>query len=102
MESENGETENQGESRVSLVGRMVAAAREASSLGETQPQPEPDTEGMNEEDALRNLTGTVRDQNDLERDITLQANAALMEAEDKKDQNRIDKLKATKHRLDLQ
>lgn len=92
--------ENPGESRSALLGRMVAAAQEASSQDKDQPLP--DTAGMNEEDALRNLTGTVRDQTDLERDITLQANAALMEAEDKKDQNRIDKLKATKHRLQLQ
>lgn len=100
MTSNEGNPEDTGESRASLLGRMVAAAQEATPQDEAQPLP--DTEGMNEEDALRNLTGTVRDQNDLERDITLQANAALREAEDKKDQNRIDKLKATKHRLDLQ
>lgn len=57
---------------------------------------------MSEEDALKNLTGTVRDQHDLERDITLQANLALMEAEDSKDQNRIVKLEAAKRRLQLQ
>ncbi|KAH8170712.1 type III restriction enzyme, res subunit domain-containing protein [Sarocladium implicatum] len=88
------------EDRSALVSRMVAAAQEGSNLEEKKD--EPNTVGMNEEDALRNLTGTVRDQNDLERDITLQANAALNEAEDKKDQNRIDKLQTSKDRLQLQ
>ena len=66
----------------------------------------PDVTGMTEDDALRNLTGTVRDQNDLERDITLQANSVLVETEDKKDQSRIDKLDATRklvqNKLDAQ
>ena len=58
--------------------------------------------GMNEEDALRNLTGAVRDQTDLERDITSQANAVLNEAEDKKDLIRIEKLNASLTRLSAQ
>ncbi|KAF7557355.1 hypothetical protein G7046_g6058 [Stylonectria norvegica] len=103
MASEELDKEDQGERRAALLDRMVAAAQEGSTLDDNQTaQTLPDTEGMDEEDALRNLTGTVRDQNDLERDITLQANAALMEAEDKKDQARIEKLQATKHRLQLQ
>ncbi|KAH6893506.1 transcription-coupled repair protein CSB/RAD26 [Thelonectria olida] len=100
MASEDDPSENQAESRAVLLGRMVAAAQEGSAQDGGGPAPE--TEGLNEEDALRNLTGTVRDQHDLERDITLQANAALVEAEDKKDQNRIDKLQTTRHRLQLQ
>ncbi|KYK61124.1 hypothetical protein DCS_02265 [Drechmeria coniospora] len=84
----------------SLVERTVPVAHEASEgAPATEKQ---DTTGMSEEDALRNLTGTVRDQDELERDITLQANAALMEAEDKKDQNRIEKLDGTKRRLQMQ
>lgn len=66
------------------------------------PEPINDGSAVDEDNVLRNLTGAVRDQEDLERDITLQANAALVEAEDKKDQNRIDKLEATKQRLQLQ
>ncbi|KAF5021554.1 hypothetical protein F66182_6411 [Fusarium sp. NRRL 66182] len=93
--------ENREVDRAALLDRMVAAAQESTSQNGGEEQL-PNTEGLNEEDALRNLTGTVRDQNDLERDITLQANAALMQAEDNKDQNRIDKLQATKHRLQLQ
>lgn len=89
-----------GESRSALVDRMVAAAHEAPTPGSVSEKTE--MVGMSEDDALRNLTGTVRDQNDLERDITLQANAALMEAEDKKDQNRIIKLDSMKQRLQVQ
>jgi len=54
---------------------------------------------VDEESALKNLTENVRDQDDLERDISLQANQALIEAEDKKDQKRIEKAELTKSRL---
>ncbi|KAB5557878.1 SNF2 family N-terminal domain-containing protein [Coniochaeta sp. 2T2.1] len=52
-----------------------------------------------EESALKNLTENVRDQDDLERDISIQANQALIEAEDKKDQKRIERAELTKSRL---
>lgn len=55
-----------------------------------------------EESALKNLTENVRDQDDLERDISIQANQALIEAEDKKDQKRIEKAELTKSRLSQQ
>lgn len=101
MDSHQGQSEGeQSESRGALVNRMVAAAQGASTA-ETVPD-KPQTAGLSEEDALKNLTGNVRDQNDLERDITIQANTALMEAEDNKDKNRIVKLEATKQRLQLQ
>ncbi|CEI66450.1 DNA repair and recombination protein RAD26 [Fusarium venenatum] len=96
-----GGSENQEVDKAALLDQMVAAAQESVTQSEDQEE-QPNTEGLNEEDALRNLTGTVRDQNDLERDITLQANAALNEAEDKKDQNRITKLHETKQRLQVQ
>ncbi|KIL95880.1 dna excision repair protein ercc-6 [Fusarium avenaceum] len=101
MASEDADSENRKVDKAALLDRMVAAAQESASQDDGQEE-QPSTEGLNEEDALRNLTGTVRDQNELERDITLQANVALNEAEDKKDQNRIEKLQATKHRLQLQ
>ncbi|EEU39557.1 transcription-coupled repair protein CSB/RAD26 [Fusarium vanettenii 77-13-4] len=100
MAPEDANSENQAVDRAALRDLMLAAAQAGASQDDIEEQPT--TEGLNEEDALRNLTGAVRDQNELERDITLQANAALMEADDKKDQNRIDKLQATKHRLQLQ
>ncbi|KAM5353816.1 hypothetical protein ACJ41O_000466 [Fusarium nematophilum] len=100
MAPEDAGSDNRAVDRAALLDRMVAAAQEDASQNEGEEQPS--IEGLNEEDALRNLTGTVRDQNELERDISIQANAALMEAEDKNDQNRIDKLQATKYRLQLQ
>ncbi|KJZ73783.1 hypothetical protein HIM_06901 [Hirsutella minnesotensis 3608] len=89
-----------GESRGALVNRMLAAAKEASHDENVASSTQ--IAGMSEEDALKNLTGAVRDQNDVERDITLQANTALMEAEDTKDKTRIAKLESTKQRLQLQ
>ncbi|KAK7729394.1 DNA repair protein rhp26 [Cytospora paraplurivora] len=54
------------------------------------------SEHLDEESALKNLTTNVRDQEDLERDITHQASLALAEAEDNKDKNRIARAEATK------
>ncbi|KAJ2966910.1 hypothetical protein NQ176_g9923 [Zarea fungicola] len=97
-QGENGAAEN-ADRHSDLVDKMVAAAQ--GEAGEAAAE-QTDVAGMTEEDALKNLTGTVRDQAELERDITLQANAAIMEAEDKKDQARIEKLEASRHRLQLQ
>ncbi|RDA93762.1 hypothetical protein CP533_0273 [Ophiocordyceps camponoti-saundersi (nom. inval.)] len=88
------------ESRENLLNRVVAAAHGASSSA--MEAPKSPTIGMSEEDALKKLTGAVRDQDDLERDITMKANAVLMEAEDNKDKKRIEKLETTKQRLQLQ
>lgn len=57
---------------------------------------------LDEESALKDLTENVRDQDDLERDITFQANLALISSEDKKDQKRIEKVELTKTRLETQ
>ncbi|KAK3494312.1 SNF2 family N-terminal domain-containing protein [Neurospora hispaniola] len=62
----------------------------------------PNADELDEEAALKNLTENVRDQDDLERDITLQASRALIEAEDKRDQKRIEKAEATRTRLENQ
>ncbi|OAQ92500.1 DNA repair protein Rhp26/Rad26 [Purpureocillium lilacinum] len=102
MASDQEQQENSpGEGRAALVDKMVTAAQNTAD-GESGTPDESEPATMTEEDALRNLTGAVRDQDDLERDITIQANAALMEAEDKKDQNRIVKLDGSRQRLQLQ
>lgn len=54
---------------------------------------------LDEEAALKNLSATARDQDDLERDISQQASLALIEAEDNKDKNRIAKAETSKLRL---
>jgi len=48
------------------------------------------------------LTENVRDQDDLERDITNQANMVMIEQEDERDQKRIDKVKANIDKLEGQ
>ena len=55
-----------------------------------------------EANILKNLTEGVRNQEDLERDITYQARLALTEKEDERDQKRIEKLKRFKTRLEDQ
>lgn len=54
---------------------------------------------VDEATAIKNLTANVRDQADIERDITHQANLALIEAEDKRDERRIDKVRASIKKL---
>lgn len=55
-----------------------------------------------EASALKDLTENVRDQDDLERDITNQANQVLIEQEDERDKKRIDKVKANIDKLKAQ
>lgn len=62
------------------------------------PGPE-DAAMMDEASALKALTENVRDQDDLERDITHQAELALIEAEDKRDEKRIEKIEANLAKL---
>ncbi|TVY15418.1 DNA repair and recombination protein RAD26 [Lachnellula arida] len=58
--------------------------------------------GEDEASALQGLTEDVRDQDDLERDITNQANLVMIEQEDERDQKRIDKVKANIEKLEGQ
>lgn len=52
--------------------------------------------------ALKGLTETVRDQDDLERDITNQASLVMIQHEDELDQKRIDKVKVNISKLEGQ
>lgn len=100
MSSEDSREMSDGaDGRDALRDMVVAAAQEGADQELPSEKPAELDESMNEEDVLRNLTGGVRDQDDLERDITLQATTALNEAEDKKDRNRIEKLEVTRGRL---
>ncbi|KAK0711696.1 putative DNA repair and recombination protein [Lasiosphaeris hirsuta] len=74
-------------------------------IDDASPAPEPtDTAivDLDEESALKRLTENVRNQDDLERDITIQANRAFIEAEDKRDQKRIEKAEQLRVRLETQ
>src|SRR4051812_17533605 len=55
-----------------------------------------------EASALKGLTENVRDQDDLERDITHQANLVMIEQEDERDQKRIDRVNGNIEKLDKQ
>ena len=55
---------------------------------------------VDEASALKGLTENVRDQDDLERDITNQANHLMIEQEDERDQKRIDKVTNNIDRLE--
>lgn len=57
---------------------------------------------LDEESAIKALTENVRSQDDLERDITHQAELALIDAEDKRDEKRIEKLASSKAKLEGQ
>ncbi|KAI1180263.1 SNF2 family N-terminal domain-containing protein [Nemania sp. FL0916] len=57
---------------------------------------------LDEASALRNLATDVRDQDDLERDITYQASLAFMDAEDKRDEKRIEKARNNIAKLEAQ
>lgn len=63
-----------------------------------EPSPPAEFNELDEEATLQHLSATARDQDDLERDISHQANLAIIEAEDTKDKNRIQKAEATKLR----
>jgi len=65
----------------------------------SSPDPIDATMELDEETALKGLTENVRDQDELERDITFQASLAMIDAEDKKDQKRIEKAQQTESKL---
>ncbi|GKT53935.1 DNA repair and recombination protein rad26 [Colletotrichum tofieldiae] len=77
--------------------RSKAAATTDNTPKATESHP---SDHSDEAAFLRNITADIRDQDDLERDITTQANAVLVEAEDKKDKQRIEKLEANKEKLE--
>lgn len=74
------------------------------SLGKSPTdRPSPDTTMANNEAlALQGLTEDVRDQADLERDITAQANQVMIEQDDERDQKRIDKVNSNIDKLEAQ
>ncbi|KAM0818572.1 putative SNF2 family N-terminal domain-containing protein [Seiridium cardinale] len=59
-------------------------------------------DGLDEEATLEALTADVRDQDDIERDMAYQANLAIMNAEDERDQKRVERLEANIRRFESQ
>ncbi|KAF3064471.1 DNA repair protein rhp26 [Daldinia childiae] len=94
------ESDNARQSDGLITEQTTTIVQEASAA---DPGLENGTIDIKDEDsALRNLTAGVRDQDDLERDITFKANLALIEAEDKRDEKRIEKVQATIQKLNAQ
>ncbi len=57
---------------------------------------------ITESDRLKDLQAEVRDQDDLERDIGLQADMLLFEKANERDQQRLEKTSVSKQKLELQ
>ncbi|KAI1107201.1 SNF2 family N-terminal domain-containing protein [Jackrogersella minutella] len=84
----------------SITEQLTIIVQETSAA---DPDAENETTNITDEaSALKNLTANVRDQDDLERDITYQASLALIDAEDKRDEKRIDKVQASIQKLNAQ
>lgn len=75
---------------------------EAYTGAETKTTPADLSDDLDEEATLKKLSATARDQDDLEQNISHQAGLALIEAENKKDETRIAKTRASKLRLENQ
>jgi DNA excision repair protein ERCC-6 len=79
-------------------------AEAAAVVADEALEDDPDFNMMAEDEAsaLKGLTADVRDQDDLERDITNQANLVMIEQEDERDQKRINKVKENIDKLETQ
>ncbi|KAH7321669.1 putative DNA repair and recombination protein RAD26 [Rhexocercosporidium sp. MPI-PUGE-AT-0058] len=77
-----------------------AAAALADEVAEDEVQPDNTAVAMDEATALKGLTDDVRDQGDLERDITNQANMVMIEQEDERDEKRISKANGNIEKLE--
>ncbi|KAH9220973.1 hypothetical protein DL95DRAFT_382361, partial [Leptodontidium sp. 2 PMI_412] len=77
-----------------------AAAALADEAVENQVQPADTVVAMDEATALKGLTEDVRDQGELERDITNQANLVMIEQEDERDEKRICKANGNIEKLE--
>lgn len=86
---------NNGENSVTFADVQATTSTHSDRDGTPPDAPE----DLDEESALKSLSANVRDQEDLERDISHEASLALNEAEDAKDKNRIARAEATKSKL---
>jgi len=83
-----------------ISDQEIKASSPAHNAG--SPASGDDVTMLDEGAALKRLTENVRDQDDIEHDVTLQANLALIAEEDRRDQKRIDKAQVNKERLEDQ
>ena len=90
--SESIEGANAPEKALTLNENVVAASTPESDRDGSPAADIP--EDLDEESALKVLSATARDQDDLERDISHQASLALMEAEENRDTSTLSKMTA--------
>jgi DNA excision repair protein ERCC-6 len=81
------------------VAEAAAAVADQALEGDADQKEAP---AVDEASALKDLTENVRDQDELERDITNQANMVMIEQEDERDQKRIAKVNGNIDKLELQ
>lgn len=86
------------ESPKNIAEAVAAAAEDASE----ERDPIVVLNATDEASILQGLTEDVRDQADLERDITAQANQLMIDQEDERDQKRIDKVRGSIEKLEGQ
>ncbi|KAL2068278.1 hypothetical protein VTL71DRAFT_16376 [Oculimacula yallundae] len=83
------ENDNSHPTSTTTIAEAVAAR--ADEAADNEAPPASTTIAMDEATALEGLTENVREQGDLERDITNQANLVMIEQEDERDEKRISK-----------
>ncbi|KAL7626773.1 DNA repair protein rhp26 [Parahypoxylon ruwenzoriense] len=93
---EDGLRSTPGDPSTSIIDQINAVTQGADSDLENTP------DGVDEASTVKNLTAGVRNQDDLERDIAYRANLALIDAEDKKDEKRIERAQANIRKLEAQ
>lgn len=87
---------------LNLQSNKAANSAGSSVAMESEDETNVATMPTDEASALAGLTENVRDQDELERDITNQANQAMIEQEDERDQKRIEKVRSNIAKLEGQ
>ncbi|KAK8017217.1 P-loop containing nucleoside triphosphate hydrolase [Apiospora marii] len=83
-------------------GATMAENMATSAAGSGNEGSEVDTDAFDEAAILKTLTSNVRDQDDLEREISHQGNLALIARDDKGDEKRIERAQASIRKLEAQ
>jgi DNA excision repair protein ERCC-6 len=106
LESEAGTTSASKQVHTKLHQDAHTVVNAAATVGdetlEDKTNNYDDIPASDEHSALKGLTENVRDQDDLERDITNQANLVMIGQEDERDQKRVDKVNSNIDRLEGQ
>ncbi|KAJ8121277.1 hypothetical protein ONZ43_g2227 [Nemania bipapillata] len=107
LESEDGAGTSIVSNQATTAAQAASANDDKKSEAEGDNHEEEDgkdelSNTLDEASALKSLATDVRDQDDLERDITYQASLAFMSAEDKRDEKRMEKARNNIVKLEAQ